>query len=94
MFEVEKFRSDFFCFLSTEFLPLYGEKVEKKITAFLDQKVGSVVDNKGLDEDGVRQVCEEIRGNSKWKIPWTFREAKNAVEEFQKEFERPYLSTN
>lgn len=88
MFEVEKFREDFFRFLATDFLPLYREKVEKKITAFLDQKVGSLIEDRGLDEESVRAVCHEIKHNSKWKIPWTFREAKNAVEEFQREFER------
>jgi hypothetical protein len=88
MFEVDKFRDDFFGFLTTDFLPLYREKVEKKITAFLDQKVGSLIDDRGLDDKSVQQVCHEIRHNSKWKIPWTFREAKNAVEEFQREFER------
>lgn len=89
MFEVEKFRADFFGFLATEFLPLYQEKVDKKITAFLEQKVAAVVGEGVPDEQAVRDVCHEIRNNSKWKIPWTFREAKNAVEEFQREFERP-----
>lgn len=86
MFQAESFRDDFFEYLENEFLKGYAEKVQKKIAGFLEDKIPAMVGKRGWNEESVKRVCNEIMHNPKWKIPWTVREAENAVGEFANEF--------
>ena len=86
MFLVESFKTDFFEYLRTDFLDDYSRKIEKKIIAFVDSKIRKVVAEIAEKEEGVKLVCQQIKSNPKWKIPWTVKEAKIAVWEFQLEF--------
>ncbi len=86
MFQAEGFRHDFFEYLEKEFLQRYADKVQKKIVGFLEDKIPAMVGRRGWNEESVKRVCNEIMNNPKWKIPWTVREAENAVVEFDHEF--------
>lgn len=86
MFMAVRFRDDFFRFLTTELLPNYKKKVESKVKKFIEQKVQCLLTRNNFSEAAIRQVCQEIRDNDKWKIPWTFCEARNAIREFEKDF--------
>lgn len=86
MFRADNFRKDFFDYLANSFLPSYKKNVERKIETFLKLKVDCLFDDKKPDEANLKRICREIQLNSKWKIPWTYKEAENAAKTFEVEY--------
>ena len=86
LFEIPNFKKDFFGYLNNDFIREYRVTVQQKINCYVDLRIKKMLDQKNGQRESVDLVCKAIEENPKWKIPWTVKEAENAVFEFCLEF--------